>query len=157
MSEEPLLVELPNQPPMILDNLVLDFTGTISLDGVLLPGIADKLREISKRIRITILTADTFGKVKESLAGLPCEIHIVKTGKDKERLVDEMGAHKVIAIGNGQNDVAMIRAAAIGIAVIGPEGASGNLLISAKVIVKDIFDALNLIMKPLRLKATLRE
>jgi P-type E1-E2 ATPase len=157
MSEEPLLIELPNQPPMILDKLVLDFTGTISLDGVLLPGIADKLREISKRIRITILTADTFGKAKESLAGLPCEIHIVKTGKDKERLVDEMGAHRVIAIGNGQNDVAMIRAAAIGIAVIGPEGVSGDLLVTARVIVKDIFDALNLIIKPLRLKATLRE
>ena len=157
MSIEPILIELPNQPAIILDKLVLDYTGTLSLDGELLPGIADKLQEISKRIRIIILTADTFGKAKECLKRLPVEIHIVKTGKDKERLVDEMGAHRVIAIGNGQNDVAMIRAAAIGIAVIGPEGVSGDLLVTARVIVKDIFDALNLIIKPLRLKATLRE
>jgi P-type E1-E2 ATPase len=157
MSIDPLLIELPNQPAIILDKLVLDYTGTLSLDGVMLPGVAGKLRKISKRMQITVLTADTFGKAKKCLAGLPCEVHIIKTGKDKEQLVTEMGAHTVIAVGNGQNDVAMIRAAAIGIAVIGPEGASGNLLTTAKIIVKNILDALDLVLNPLRLKAALRQ
>ena len=149
-------IEFPDGQIIEATHLVIDYSGTIALNGKLLVGVTERLCEIAKQLKIIVLTADTYGTAFENLKGMPCEIHKVSAGSEKAEFIQCVGAKNVIAIGNGQNDVAMIRAAAIGIAVIGPEGASGNLLISAKVIVKDIFDALDLILNPLRLKATLR-
>lgn len=62
-----------------------------------------------------------------------------------------------MAIGNGRNDVAMVKDAAIGIAVIGLEGAAGETIQATDVVVQEIKDALDLIANPHRLKATLRD
>lgn len=150
-------VELPGQPPRVYTDLLLDFTGTLSLDGALLPGVAQRLTRLADMIHITVLTADTFGKAREALAGLPIDFMKIETGADKAKRVAELGAERVIAIGNGQNDVLQVEAAGIGIAVIGPEGGNGNLLRVADIVTRDIIEALDLVSHPLRLKATLRD
>ena len=157
MTPTPVILELPGRAPTELTDLVLDFTGTLSLDGTVLPGVAERLAEIAKHLRITVLTADTFGKADEALRDMPVQAWVLKTGEDKARYVARLGAERVIAIGNGRNDVAMLTIAAIGIAVIGPEGAAGDLLRVAKVVVRDVLEALDLVKNPLRLKATLRD
>jgi len=157
MSTTPIRVELPGKAPLVLSELVLDFTGTLSRNGALLPGVAERLGEIAKRMRITVLTADTFGRAAQELARLPVQLRLIETGIEKARFVQKLGPERVVAIGNGRNDVEMLRASAVGIAVIGPEGAAGELLKVAHVVVRDIHDALDLILNPLRLKATLRD
>ena len=138
-------------------DLVLDYTGTLSLDGTLLSGVAQRLERLAKNVRITVLTADTFGTAAAQLKGLPVEVKVIRTGTDKANAVRGMGSEKVIAIGNGRNDVAMMELAGLAIAVIGPEGAGGEVLRVADVVVRDILDALDLVTHPLRLKATLRD
>lgn len=61
-----------------------------------------------------------------------------------------------LAIGNGRNDSAMLRAAKVGGAVLGPEGAVVDILRRADITVRDIRDALDLPLHPQRLIATLR-
>lgn len=153
----PVDIPRPGRPPIRLKALVCDFTGTLSLDGKLLPGVAAALRLLAPRLRLIVATADTFGTARKALAGLPVELRPIKTGRDKARLVAELGADQVAAIGNGRNDVAMARKAAISIAVIGPEGAAGVLVGAADVVVRDVRDALALLLHPLRLTATLRD
>ena len=157
MSPDSVTLELPGGATRTFTDLVLDYTGTLSLDGTLLPGVADRIRKIAAALRITVLTADTFGMAKSQLAGLPIEVRIVQTGQDKAEFVKKLGAERVIAVGNGRNDVTMMVFAGLGIAVIGPEGAAGELLHVADVVTRDIHDALDLITNPLRLKATLRD
>jgi len=143
--------------PRSFSDLVLDYNGTISQNGILLPGIAKRLRELAKIVRITVLTADTFGNAESQLKGLPVEVRVIRTGWDKADFVRERGSERVIAIGNGRNDVPMMPLAGLSIAVIGPEGAAGELLRVADIVVADIHHALDLIINPLRLKATLRD
>ena len=138
-------------------DLVLDYTGTLSLDGVLLSGVVERLESIAASLRITVLTADTFGTAVEQLKGLPVEICVIRKGVDKADVIQRMGCEKVITIGNGGNDVPMMELAGIAIAVIGQEGAAGELLRVADVVVRDVHDALDLVTNPLRLKATLRD
>jgi len=138
-------------------DLVLDYTGTLSLDGVLLPGVAERLARISAGLRITIMTADTFGKAADQTKGLPVDFKIIKTGVEKADAVLMMGGENVIAVGNGRNDAPMMDKAGLKIAVMGPEGASAELVRVSDVVVHDIRDALDLIIHPLRLKATLRD
>jgi len=146
-----------NGAPQTFCDLVFDYNGTISQDGVLLPGVAERIRELARSLRITVLTADTFGNARAQLEGLPVEVRVIRTGLDKADFVRKLGAERVIAVGNGRNDVPMMPLAGLGIAVIGPEGASAELLRAADIIVTDIHRALDLIDHPLRVKAGLRE
>ena len=151
----PIQIHIPRKP-LEIRTLLLDFTGTLSRDGRLLPGVALRLTTLSRKVRIIVLTADTFGTARTALNGLPVELHRVSTGADKAGFVRRLGAAHAGAIGNGRNDIKMLSLAALGIAVIGPEGAAGDLVRVADVVVGDVLDALDLLAHPKRLIATLR-
>ena len=149
-------IDIPGRKPLLLTHLITDFTGTLSKDGVLLPGVAGRLRRVARRLRIIVATADTFGTARTALRGLPVRVELVRTGPDKAALMREIGPRRVVAIGNGRNDVPMMKAAALGMAVIGPEGAFGGLPSVADVVFRDVNDALDALGAPWRLTATLR-
>jgi len=142
-----------------IQHLICDFSGTLSVDGRLLPGIRDRLNWLSEQLEVHILTSDTFGKADEELKGLNATVHILE-GEDhtgqKEKYVHDLGAESVVAIGNGNNDRGMLRAARIGICVCLDEGCSAGAIQSADIFVKSIDDALDLLLFPKRLVATLR-
>jgi soluble P-type ATPase len=156
LTVSPVHLELPGGPAAFTD-LVLDYTGTLSLDGKLLPGVEERLRKLAEYLRIVVLTADTFGTAAAQLEGLPVSVRVIRDGKEKAEAVTAMGAGTVIAVGNGRNDVPMMKVAGLSVAVVGPEGGAGSLLGVADVVARDIRDALDLLANPLRLKATLRD
>jgi soluble P-type ATPase len=154
-----LEIDIPGFGMVKLEYLVSDFTGTLSVDGQLSPGVRDRLTRIAGFLTIHILTADTFGKAKAELKGIPCEIHIL-TGKDhdiqKEEYVTRLGADHVIAFGNGKNDRKMLKVARIGIAVSQGEGCAVDALHAADIHVTSAQDGLGLLLNTKRCKATLR-
>lgn len=156
MQDRGVTLELSGNLPHAFTHLVVDYTGTLSCDGIPLPGVPERLQHLATNLHITVLTADTFGTAVAQLQNLPTEVRLVRHGQEKADAVRGLGGQDVIAIGNGRNDVAMLDAAGLAIAVIGPEGAAAELLGAADVVVRDIRDALDLILHPLRLKATLR-
>ena len=152
----PILLEMPDGPAAF-HTLVLDFTGTLSEGGELLPGVGERLSGLVAELRIVVLTADTFGTAREALRELPVAVQVIRDGRHKAEVVSGMGPEGVVAVGNGRNDVPMMEVAGLGIAVVGPEGAAAGLLNCVDVVTRDIRDALDLIADPLRLKATLRD
>lgn len=150
-------LEIPGSEPLTVKQLVLDFTGTLSCDGVLLPGVAERLNNLAKNLQITVLTADTFGTASVQLRPLPVNLHLIQTGQDKAVFMAGFKKSETAAIGNGRNDVAMVRMAGLGIAVIGPEGCAGELIAATRIVCLNISAALDLLLNPLRIKATLRD
>jgi soluble P-type ATPase len=151
-------LEIPGSEPLTVKQLVLDFTGTLSCDGLLLPGVAERLKRLAEKLQITVLTADTFGTAAEQLLEpLSVDLHLIQTGKDKAEFMAGFKKSETVAVGNGRNDVAMVRMAGLGIAVIGPEGCAGELIAAAGIVCPNISAALELLLHPLRIKATLRD
>jgi len=152
-------LDIPGFGPVRLAHLVSDYTGTLSLDGKLLPGVRDRLLAISEFMEIHILTADTFGMVREELQDTPCDIRIL-TGDNhdvlKEEYIMELGAKSVLAFGNGTNDRRMLKTARVGMAVSQGEGCAVEALIAADIHVRDANIGLDLLLYPIRMKATLR-
>ena len=151
--------EIPGFGKIETDHLVLDYNGTLALDGELLPGVADALRKLSSQLQLHIVTADTFGVAASRLAGIPCRLSVLSTqaqDEAKAAYVRSLGADKTACIGNGRNDKRMLKEARLGIAVLGGEGVAYETLAAADVVVTDIRAALELFMHPLRLVATLR-
>ncbi|MBU0632475.1 haloacid dehalogenase [bacterium] len=153
------MIEIPNFKNIEIYNIVCDYNGTIAKDGKVLPQIKALFQELSKHYRVFVITADTFGSVKSQLEGFGADIKILSSSdhtKEKADFVQELQAENSIAIGNGNNDALMLKNAAIGIAVLGDEGCAKETLMSADIICKDSIDALELILRPKRLVATLR-
>jgi soluble P-type ATPase len=150
-------LEIPGSEPLTVKQLVLDFTGTLSCDGVLLPGVAERLKNLAEHLQVTVLTADTFGTAAEQLRPLPVNLRLIQTGLDKAVFMAGLEKSETAAIGNGRNDIAMVRMAGLGIAVIGPEGCAGELIAAARIVCLNILAALDLLLNPLRIKATLRD
>ncbi len=155
-----IIIETPGMKKWEAEYLVLDYNGTLAIDGKLIPGIKSLLEKLSSQLKIHILTVDTFGTSKQELAEINCELEIIdKEMQDvhKEIYVDHLVQEKVIAIGNGANDALMLAAAGLGILVIQKEGASVKALMNADIVCNSIIDALELLTNPLRMVATLRK
>jgi soluble P-type ATPase len=152
-------IGIPGHRTLSIDHLVLDYNGTIAQDGALIDGVAALLTSLAGKIKIHVVTADTFGKAGAALEGIPCALTVLPVddqARAKFDYVRSLGSERVAAIGNGRNDRLMLDEAALGIAVIQREGAALNALSAADVVCTDIISALGLLLNPLRLGATLR-
>jgi soluble P-type ATPase len=154
-----LELSVPGFKELRLAHLVLDYNGTLALDGMLIDGVAETLAALSTHLEIHVITADTFGQVKAAMAGLPCRVSILPPGQQdtgKLTYVGQLGLDRTVCIGNGRNDRLMLQQSALGIVLLQGEGAAAQTLMSADVVATDILDALELLTNPLRLVATLR-
>jgi soluble P-type ATPase len=152
-------IDVPSGPRLALRHAIVDFNGTLACDGKLIDGVADRLRALASHVSIHVATGNTTGTAPVALAGLPVELHLMPAedqAQAKRSLVEQLGAAHVAAIGNGRNDRAMLDRAALAIAVIGREGCAGDALAAAHIACADIGDALDILMSPTRLVATLR-
>jgi P-type E1-E2 ATPase len=153
-------LHIPGREDIQLEYAVFDVNGTLAVDGQLIAGIEPLIAQLRDRLEVRLLTADTHGKQIEIDRLLQLTANRLQPGgherEQKADYVRALGAQHVVAIGNGGNDVEMLQAAALGIAVIGHEGAAFEALAAADAVTHDIFDALGLLLNPKRLIATLR-
>jgi soluble P-type ATPase len=152
-------IDIPGFGKLNLKYMVSDFTGTLSEDGKLLPGIKTRLNQIAKNLEIYVLTSDSFGTAVSELRGSKCDVNIISKGNEdlqKEKFVRKLGQESVVAMGNGNNDRKMIKIARLGIIVTSSDGSAVPALIAADISVKSPIDALDLLLHPKRIMTTLR-
>lgn len=153
-------LDIPGFGTLAIENLILDFNGTLALDGRLIDGVSGRIETLSRSMNLHVLTADTHGFVEKEMCGCPCKVEIVPPGvrEDQAKLafIKRLGAETCAAVGNGAIDAPMLEAARLGICVVGTEGAAGISIMAADLVVTGPLDALDLLIKPERLIAGLR-
>ena len=153
-------LQIPGRGIIQLEYAVFDVNGTLSVDGQLVKGAEPLIAQLRGKLDVRLITADTHGKQAEIDRQLKFTADRLKPGgyerEQKADYIRALGTHNVVAIGNGANDVDMLKVAALGIAVIGHEGAAFEVLAAADVVTHNIFDAIGLLLYPRRLIATLR-
>jgi soluble P-type ATPase len=154
-----LHVFIPGFGDYHLEELILDYNGTLAIDGRLILHVREKINILAKSLRIHVLTADTFESARDELRDLPCKLTVLSQESQdtaKQDYVKALGAEKCVCIANGRNDRKMLRVAALGIGVIQKEGASSETINIARIVCGSIGDAFELLENPRRLTATLR-
>lgn len=155
-----LQITLPGRNKTLeMEYLLLDLNGTITFDGVLIDGVQERIKLLKEKMSVYLLTADTMGKGQSAADQLGIEMFKVSGehgGLDKRDFLHTLGTEETVAIGNGYNDVLMLQDAGLSIVIIGNEGCSTEALKKSDITVNNINDALDLLLKPLRLVATLR-
>lgn len=152
-------IAIPGCAPLRLTTALVDFNGTLALDGRLIDGVAQRLRALADAIELHVVTGDTTGTARQELSGLPVRIHVMPAEDQdtaKCAVLDRMEIGATVAIGNGRNDRGLMERAALSIIVLGREGCAGASLAAADVVCASIGDALDLLLTPRRLVATLR-
>jgi P-type E1-E2 ATPase len=152
-------IAIPGFVTFRLRNLVLDVNGTIAKDGQLIEGVAELLKELRSRLEIHMITADTHGtqeSVNEQLGLTAVRVPTQKQAEAKLAFIEKLGADTVVAVGNGANDSFMLKRAALGIVIVGPEGCAVETMLKADVAVPHARAAFELLLYPKRLIATLR-
>ena len=153
-------LDIPGRGRLQIERVVLDVNGTIAEDGHLRPGVKERIARLARQIEVVLVTADTFGRQGLIDRELNLEARRLERGKpeasQKAALVTELGAAGTVAVGNGANDEQMLRAAAIGVCVMESEGTAVAALNGADVLSRSINEALDLLLQPRRLVATLR-
>ena len=153
-----IFIQRPGQEPLEIEFILIDFEGTLASDCRVHPKAKDKINLISKRVKIYILTKGDKEPLMETLQKVKAEvIHLTEgeASQGKVNLLRQLGANKTVAIGNGVDDISMIEEAGLGICVISKEGTAGEMIQKADVVVSNILDALDFLLKPLRHRATL--
>lgn len=151
-------IEIPGRDTLNIEQLVLDYNGTIAEDGNLINGVEERLARIRDSVEIYILTADTYGTVRSQCEHMGIHVETFPragAAECKLEIVKSLGEN-TMCIGNGFNDVLMFDQADLSVAVIEKEGLYAGLLNHADVVTTSILDALDLLLHTNRLRATLR-
>ena len=151
---------IPGRGELRIQHLVTDVNGTLAVDGQLIEGLVKRIGGLRDRLSIHMITADTHGRqatIDQQLALTATRLERGNEAAQKAEFVRALGADTVVAIGQGANDAAMLKEAGLGICVMSKEGVAIETLRSADILVPDIFSALDLLDKPVRIIATLRK
>ncbi len=152
-------IDVPNYKVLEIDKIVFDINGTLASDGELIEGVEEGINRLAEEFDVYIVTADTFGTASEIIKKIDAELVLDKEDEGaafKGDYVDSLGSSSVVAVGNGNNDLEMIKKAELGIAVLGPEGASAETMQNADLVIRDINDLFEILTTPNKLKASLR-
>jgi P-type E1-E2 ATPase len=153
-------VNIPGRGSYRLNHLVCDVNGTLAVDGVLIDGLPAVFERLRDRLELHLITADTHGRQQTIDAQLHVQAVRLQPGNEaqqKAQFVCQLGASQVVAIGQGANDARMLEEASLGICILSAEGTYPPTLMAADLVVPNIFSALELLEKPQRIVASLRQ
>lgn len=153
-------LKIPGLGRLELEHLVCDVNGTLAVDGKLQDGLVRDLSKLKDRLNLHLLTADTHGRQRTIDQQLNLQAVRIQPGEESHQKADyvrQLGSEKVVALGHGANDAAMLKEARLGICVFSPEGVAVETLRAADLVTPDINSALDLLEKPLRIVASLRK
>lgn len=154
-------INIPNYGKITIKNVIFDVNGTIQFKGQISEEVREKFEELKKNYEIYLISADTRGNLKKLAEKLDV-FHIrinpedINEAEAKNIELIKLGKDVTVAIGNGNNDVLMIKNAVLGISVLGSEGATVNCLLNSDVVVPDTLTAIEFLLDEKIMIGTLR-
>jgi soluble P-type ATPase len=163
MKKPGITVDIPGFGKLQINAILSDYTGTLAFNGQLVPGVIDRLLLLAQLVDIHVVTADSFGTAEKELRGLPLVCKRLEGENEdvqKQRYAEELDPRHVASFGNGNNDRLHMKlvkeSGGVTVAVDNGEGCAHEAIRNANVIVHGAANALDLLLEPTRLRATLR-
>lgn len=154
-----ITIQIPGREPLRIETLLVDLNGTVAVDGIISPEVSERIAILSQKVRIVMASVDTRNNAAALAADLGIELRPVTHSDEREgkaAILRSYRAGRTAAMGNGFNDSLMLKEAALGICVLGPEGASPASLMASQIVVPSARDGFDLLLCPERLIAGLR-
>lgn len=154
-----MIIDIPGFKQIEIKNLVCDYNGTIANNGQLIEGVENNMNQLSKTLKIYVITADTFGTVENQLKKVNCTVIKISNQNQRQQKLDlilKLNPENTVSFGNGRNDELMLKEAVLGIGILENEGIYAKNLLAADIVCKNVLNAFELFLTPNKLIATLR-
>jgi soluble P-type ATPase len=151
-------ISVPGWGTIEIKNVVLDLNGTITESGNYIAGVLNDLEALrAQGLDVFILSGDTRGTLQQIFELSPgIDTVVTKTSEDKRAFVKSVGSDHTVCVGNGNIDVDMFKEAKLSICTIQAEGATTKAILEADIVVTHIKHAIEILLDPEKLIATLR-
>jgi soluble P-type ATPase len=142
MKKPGIQIEIPGFGNRDIRRIVSDYTGTLSFQGKLSPGVRRRMRKLMQLVDMEIITSDSYGTAGKELKGLVVPYLLRKKRHDleKQAYVKKFNLKKLAVFGNGNNDRFMLRTVKRGgglaIAVDNGEGCAIDALRQSTLIIR---------------------
>ncbi len=155
-------IKIPWGEKYSINNVVFDLNGTLANDGKIAENTIDLLEKLARDAKMYIVTADTHNtaeELKDKLGDL-AEIIVLKSNdhaQEKARFVHTLGFRETVTVGNGANDLKMMEEGILSFGIIGGEGLYGPLLAKVDIVVQNVDHAIEMLINPMKIVATIRK
>ena len=151
-------IDIPGFEPLHIEHVLLDYNGTLAVDGMLVPGVVEIVSQLVRQVHVAVLTADTYGTVRQQCEPLGVEVQTFpRAGATAFKKSYAQGLEGDVAcLGNGRNDADMFDCAALSIAILDGEGMWVGLVPHADILARSAVEGLSLLLNADRIRATLR-
>ncbi len=150
-------LEIPGYGPLSIKTIIHDLNGTLSVKGVLVAGVREKIKMLNEMgIRQVLFSGDTRGNALTIAKDLGIEFRRAASAAEKAGLAREYDPDTCAAIGNGRIDKDLFDVVKLSIITLQSEGVHTLSLSTADIVVPTVIDALNLFLDKNILIATLR-
>ncbi len=150
--------DIPGAGTLELKTLILDLNGTLTVRGEIVSGVKERLITLKNLgYRILFFTGNTRGNADEiakSLGGI--EWIQASDGVGKRDHALRFDPATCVSIGNGLIDLELMKTVKLRIVTLQAEGVHVQTLLNSDIVTPSIVDALDLLIDPQILVATLR-
>ena len=154
----PMIYEIPNIGRLELKTIILDLNGTLTVKGSIVDGVRERLAKLKELgYHILFFTGNTRGNADEIAKSLGIEWILAESGVQKKDAAMKLVPETCVSIGNGLIDLELMKVVKLGIVTLQAEGVHVQTLLNCDIVVPSILDALDLLIDPSTLIATLRK
>ncbi len=130
---------IPGTKDFSIDTIILDLNGTLSVGGVIVEGVKERLAKLkSAGFRLILFTGDTRGDADTIAKDLNIEWRLAKTAADKKSLAQNLNPEKCAAIGNGLIDLELVKVVKLSVVTLQAEGVHTKTLLNSDIVVPSI-------------------
>jgi soluble P-type ATPase len=153
-----MIYKIPGIGNLELKTIILDLNGTLTVKGKIVKGVKERLTTLKKLgYRILFFTGNTRGNADKIAKSLGIDWVLAESGIEKRNEAKKLNPKTCVSIGNGQIDLELMKVVKLRIVTLQAEGVFVKTLLNSDVIVTSINDALDLLIDPSTLVATLRK
>jgi len=155
-------IKVPWGEKYTINNVVFDLNGTLANNGEIAETTEALLKELAKLVKIYIITADTHNTAQElkEKIGEFTEIIVLESDEhdlEKARFVHSLGFRETVTLGNGGNDLKMVQEGILSFGIMAGEGIYAPLLSKVDIVVHSIDHAIDMLINPMKIVATIRK
>lgn len=152
-----MIYDIPGHDKLEIKTVILDLNGTLSVGGQIVDGSKERLAKLKELgFRIVLFTGNTRNDADAICEQLGIEWRLANNAVDKMNLAKEFEPSTCASIGNGLIDLELMKSVALRIVTLQAEGAHVQTMLNSDIVVPTFIDALDLLIDPQRLVATLR-
>lgn len=153
-----MVYKIPGVGDIELKTLILDLNGTLTVKGKIPEGVKERLARLKELgYRILFFTGNTRNNAGEISSELGIEWILAEDGIAKRNEALKLDPNICVSIGNGLIDLELMKVVKLRIVTLQAEGVHVQTLLNSDIVILSILDALDLLIDPATLVATLRK